>query len=43
MEKKNKLDQVNLANISENEVNKIKELEKQLGGKYVLIAFEKES
>ncbi|MFZ7101837.1 MAG: hypothetical protein ACOWWO_04140 [Peptococcaceae bacterium] len=42
MEVKNKLNQVSLANISNQELNEIKELEQKLGNKFFLIAFDKE-
>lgn len=41
MEDKNKLNEVKLASVSQDEINKIKSLEKQLGDKYYLIAFNK--
>lgn len=43
VEKKNNLDQVALGNVNDNELNQIQQLEKQLGEKYYLIAFEKAS
>ena len=41
MDKKNKLDEINLAKVDSNELNQIQKLEQQLGEKYYLIAFEK--
>ena len=41
MDRKNKLDQVPLANVNDNELNQIQQLEQQLGEKYFLIAFER--
>lgn len=41
MDKKNKLDEINLAKIDSNDLNQIQNLEKELGEKYYLIAFEK--
>ncbi len=41
MDKKNKLDEISLAEINKEELNKIQNLEQQLGEKYYLIAFEK--
>lgn len=41
MNVKNKLNEVPLANVDDSELSKIKELEKALGEKYYLIAFEK--
>lgn len=37
----NNLNQLTVANMSENELRKVKELEGQLGDKYYIIAFEK--
>lgn len=41
MDKKNKLDEINLAKVDANDLNQIQKLEKELGEKYYLIAFEK--
>lgn len=41
MEKKNRLDEVKLAEVSNSDLNQIKELEQELGDKYYIIAFEK--
>lgn len=41
MDRKNKLDEVNLANLNNEELNQIKKLEEQLEEKYYIIAFEK--
>ncbi len=41
MEQKNRLNEVPLADITEQEVKSIQQLEKQLGDKYYLIAFQK--
>lgn len=41
MEKKNKLDEVSLGNVSEDDLMKIQKLEQELGEKYYLIAFER--
>lgn len=41
MDKKNKLDEINLANVNPEELSEIKSLEQKLGEKYYLIAFEK--
>lgn len=41
MDHKNKLDQVPIGNISQQELQQIKELEEKLGDKYYLIAFNK--
>ncbi|WP_279279074.1 hypothetical protein [Senegalia massiliensis] len=41
MESKNKLNQVPLADLKEDELTKLKDLEKSLQEKYYLIAFEK--
>lgn len=41
MNDNNKLNQVPLANLNNNELNKVMELEKKLDGKYYLIAFNK--
>lgn len=41
LDKKNKLDQVPLASIDNNELSQIQQLEQRLGEKYYLIAFEK--
>lgn len=37
----NNLNQLTVANMSENELRQVKELEGQLGDKYYIIAFEK--
>ncbi len=42
MKQKNRLNEVPLANITEQEVKSIQEPEKQLGDKYYLIAFKKD-
>lgn len=42
MEPKNKLNEVPLANISDQELDKIKRLEEDLGDKYYLIAFNRD-
>ena len=42
MHKKNKLDEISLAEVSPQELTEIKELEQKLGEKYYLIAFERE-
>lgn len=42
MESVNKLSEVPIAKISEADIDKIKELESKLDGKYYLIAFERE-
>ena len=39
---KNNLDQLKVANMSENELKQVKYLEGQLGDKYYIVAFEKE-
>lgn len=39
---KNNLDQLKVANMSENEFKQVKDLEGQLGDKYYIVAFEKE-
>lgn len=41
MDKKNKLGEVDLAKVTDNELKEIQKLEQQLGGKYYIIAFEK--
>ncbi|XMB66981.1 hypothetical protein RI065_00250 [Mycoplasmatota bacterium zrk1] len=41
MESKNKLNEVPIANISEEEIVKIKELESHLGDKYYIVVLEK--
>lgn len=41
MNDNNKLNQVPLANLNNNELNKVMELEKKLADKYYLIAFNK--
>ena len=41
MESKNKLNEVPLANVNDNELNSIKDLEKKFDDKYYLIAFNK--
>ena len=41
MEQRNRLNEVPLANIDDQDLRNIKELEKNLGDKYYLIAFEK--
>lgn len=41
MDKKNKLDEVNLAQVNDDELTRIQNLEKELNEKYYLIAFEK--
>lgn len=41
MDKKNKLDEINLARINDDELNKIQKLEKELNEKYFIIAFER--
>lgn len=43
MEDKNKLNEVQLANVNNEELKQIKELEQTMGDKYYLIAFRKES
>jgi hypothetical protein len=43
MEQKNKLDQVSLGNVTQEELQQIKDLEQKLGDKYYLIAFNKKS
>lgn len=43
MESKNKLNQVPLANVTNNELKSIKNLEQKLDDKYYLIAFNKDS
>lgn len=42
MESNNKLNQVPLANVNDNELNSIKNLEQKLDDKYYLIAFNKD-
>lgn len=42
MESKNKLNQVPLANVNDNELKSIKNLEQKLDDKYYLIAFNKD-
>jgi len=42
MESKNKLNEVPLANVNNTELRSIKDLEKQFGDKYYLIAFDKD-
>ncbi|WP_262430467.1 hypothetical protein [Paratissierella segnis] len=39
---KNNLDQLKIADISENELKQVKDLEGQLDDKYYIVAFEKE-
>lgn len=41
MESKNKLNEVPLAHVNNNELSSIKDLEKKLDDKYYLIAFDK--
>ncbi|MDK2823620.1 MAG: hypothetical protein PWQ67_154 [Clostridia bacterium] len=41
MEQKNKLNEVPLGNLSNQELQQIKELEQRLGDKYYIIAFNK--
>jgi hypothetical protein len=41
MEQKNRLDQFPLGNVTQEELQQIKELEEKLGDKYYLIAFSK--
>lgn len=41
MEKKNNIHQLAVANMSENELRQVKDLEGQFGDKYYIIAFEK--
>ncbi|MGI6227518.1 MAG: hypothetical protein ACOYJ1_14820 [Peptococcales bacterium] len=43
MEQKNKLNEVPLGNVSQQELQEIKNLEQKLGNKYYLIAFNKNS
>jgi len=42
MEQKNQLNQVPLGNITQQELQQIKELEQKLGEKYYLIAFDRD-
>lgn len=42
MKNLNKLDEVPIAHIDENAIHKIKQLEKELGSKYYIIAFDKQ-
>lgn len=41
MTHKNKLNEVSLANVDDRELKSIKDLEKQFGDKYYIIAFDK--
>jgi hypothetical protein len=41
MNKKNKLDEISLAEVNTQELTEIKNLEQKLGEKYYLIAFER--